>query len=138
VITLDGEPYILPTQIVEQNDPWHLRTYQEKRNLVDGQAYEIRPLTDRRLVAEVERQTREIMREFTPFGYGRFEYRLDAESGEVHFMEVNLNCNLWSKKTIAMAASQIGWSHTELIETILTESLQRHGLIEKALERVAA
>ena len=39
VVTLDGEPYILPTQIVEQDDPWQLRTYQEKRNLVGGQAY---------------------------------------------------------------------------------------------------
>lgn len=138
IITLDGEPYILPIQIVEQDDPRRLRTYQEKRNLVDGQAYEIRPLTDRKLIAEVERQTHAIMGEYLPFDYGRFEYRLDIETGEVRFMEVNLNCNLWSKKTIAIAASQIGWSHGELIENILTESLRRHGLIERAQDRVAA
>ena len=138
VITLDGEPHILPTQIVEQHDPWQLRTYQEKRNLSGDQAYEIRPLTDRRLLAEVERQTRLIMGEFIPFDYGRFEFRLDSASGEVRFMEVNLNCNLWSRKTIAIAASQIGWSHAELIETILTGSLQRQGLIQGAMQRVAA
>ena len=138
VITLDGELYILPTQIVEQDDPWQLRTYQEKRNLVGGQAYEIRPLTDRRLIGEVERQTRLMMGEFIPFDYGRFEFRFDSETGEVRFMEVNLNCNLWSKKTIAMAAAQIGWNHAELIETILTGSLQRHGLIQGAPQRVAA
>ena len=138
VITLDGEPYILPTQIVEQHDPRQLRTYQEKRNLVGGQAYEIRPLTDRSLLSEVEQLTHRIMREYIPFDYGRFEFRLDSETGEVRFMEVNLNCNLWSKKTIAMAAAQIGWSHFELIETILTGSLQRHGLVQGALQRVAA
>lgn len=138
VVTLHGEPYLLPTQIVEQHDPHQLRTYQEKRNLVGGQAYEIRPLIDRRLIEEVERHTHEMLREFTPFDYGRFEYRLDAVTGRVQFMEVNLNCNLWSKKTIAMAASQIAWTHSELIETILTESLQRYGLLERAIERVAA
>lgn len=138
VITLDGVPYILPTQIVEQDDPGQLRTYQEKRNLVGGQAYEIRPLVDRTIVAEVERQTHALIGEFLPFDYGRFEYRIDTDSGDIRFMEVNLNCNLWSKKTIAIAAAQIGWSHSELIENILTESLRRHGLIQRAHDRVAA
>lgn len=138
VITRDGEPFLLPIQIVEQDDPGRLRTYAEKRNLVDGQAYAIRPLDDRRIIAEAERQTYEILREFTPFDYGRFEFRLDIEAGEVRFMEVNLNCNLWSRKTIAMAAAQIGWTHGELIETVLTESLDRHGLLERALDRAAA
>lgn len=138
VITRDGAPFILPTQIVEQEDPHHLRTYQEKRNLVGGQAYEIRPLVDRRIRAEAEHMARELMREFMPFDYGRFEFRLDIASGALRFMEVNLNCNLWSRKTIAIAAGQIGWSHAELIETILTESLDRHGLIEGAYARAAA
>ncbi len=138
VITVDGEPMILPTQIVEQDDPALLRTYQEKRNLCDGQAYEIRPLEDGVVRRIAETRARAVMREFMPFDYGRFEFRLDVERGEVYFMEVNLNCNLWSKKTIAMAASQIGWSHGELVETILGESLRRHGLLERALHRVAA
>jgi len=138
VITLDGAPFFLPAQIVEQQDPSRLRTYEEKRNLVGGQAYEIRRLDDRRLIDEAERQTGLIMREFMPFDYGRFEFRLDAQTGEIRFMEVNLNCNLWSKKTIAIAAAQLGWSHVELIETVLTESLQRHGLIAEALDRAAA
>lgn len=138
VITLDGAPFILPIQIVEQHDPHYLRTYLEKRNLVDDQAYAIRPLTDARIIREAERQSLEMMKEFLPFDYGRFEFRLNEATGEVSFMEVNLNCNLWSKKTIAMAAAQIGWSHAELIETILVESLERQGLLEQALERVAA
>ena len=138
VITLDGEPFILPIQIVEQHDPHYLRTYLEKRNLIDEQAYDIRPLADDRIRREAERQSIEMMKEFLPFDYGRFEFRLDHRTGALSFMEVNLNCNLWSRKTIAMAAAQLGWSHAELIETILTESLARQGLLSRALDRVAA
>jgi D-alanine-D-alanine ligase len=136
VITLDGEPFILPVQIVEQEDPTYLRTYLEKRNLIDDQAYAIRPLDDDRIRMEAARQSIEMMREFLPFDYGRFEFRLNPRTGKLSFMEVNLNCNLWSRKTIAMAASQIGWSHAELIETILTESLDRQGLLDGLADRV--
>jgi len=138
VVMRDGAPFLLPTQIVEQDDPNYLRTYREKRNLVEGQAYEIKPLADRRIREDAERQTRALLREYMPFDYGRFEFRLDAQTGALRFMEVNLNCNLWSKKTIAMAARQIGWSHTELVETILTESLARHGLVRDGALELAA
>lgn len=133
VITVDGEPLILPTQIVEQDDPGELRTYEEKRNLVGGQAYAIGPMESGPIRDAAEAFARTVMREFLPFDYGRFEFRQDLVSGEVSFMEVNLNCNLWSKKTIAMAAAQIGWSHAALVETILSESLRRHGLIDEVL-----
>lgn len=137
VITVDGEPLVLPTQIVEQADPGLLRTYHEKRNLCAGQAYEIRPLTDARVLAMVEARAREMMREFTPFDYGRFEFRIDVATGAIPFLEVNLNCNLWSRKTIAMAAAQIGWSHADLIETILAESFSRHGLMGRQIDVAA-
>jgi D-alanine-D-alanine ligase len=138
VITYEGRPFVLPIQVVEQHDPNYLRTYKEKRNLVDDQAYDIRPLRDAALSAAAERQSLELMKEYWPFDYGRFEFRLDAVTGALSFMEVNLNCNLWSRKTIAMAASQIGWSHAELIETILVESLDRHRLLDRAADRAAA
>lgn len=137
-ITLNGEPFVLPTQIVEQINPAQLRTYQEKRNLTSGQAYEIRPLEEGVLRRVAEERARVMMREFMPFDYGRFEFRLDVATGQVQFLEVNLNCNLWSKKTISMAAQQMGWSHAQLIETILTESLDRQGLLQKAFDVVAA
>jgi len=137
VITVDGEPAILPTQIVEQDDPTLLRTYHEKRNLADGQAYAIRPLTEPLVRAIVEERTRAMMREFMPFDYGRFEFRIDAATRDIQFLEINLNCNLWSRKTIAMAAAQIGWSHGELVETILAESMGRQGLLQRALNLAA-
>jgi len=137
VITVGGAPFVLPTQIVEQDDPGLLRTYHEKRNLCAGQAYEIRPLAASCDLSLVEARAREMMREFMPFDYGRFEFRIDVRTGEILFLEVNLNCNLWSKKTIAMAAAQIGWSHGELVETILAESLRRQGLLAREFDVAA-
>jgi D-alanine-D-alanine ligase len=133
VITIDGKPVILPTQIVEQHDPAKLRTYGEKRNLTHDQCYKIRPLHEDEILDEVLTATAKLALEYMPFDYGRFEYRMDVTTGEVLFLEVNLNCNLWSRKTIAMAAAQIGWSHEDLIETIMAEAIERHGL---AIEEV--
>jgi D-alanine-D-alanine ligase len=44
-------------------------------------------------------------------------------------LEVNLNCNLWSQKVFGKSAELLGWTHLDLIETILCESLLRHGLL---------
>jgi D-alanine-D-alanine ligase len=137
VITVGGEPVILPTQIVRQDDPATLRTYSEKRNLQPGQQYAIQPFGDRALCDVVEGYARTLMREYRPFDYGRFEFRLDVSRGTASFLEVNLNCNLWSRKTISMAAQQAGWTHAQLIETILAESLRRQGLLDMALELAA-
>jgi D-alanine-D-alanine ligase len=137
VVTVDGQPLILPTQIVLQNDPAGLRTYGEKRNLGADQQYHIQPFNDPELVEIVETHTRNLMREFMPFDYGRFEFRMDITRGAIAFMEVNLNCNLWSQKTISIAARQAGWTHHQLIETILVESLRRNGLLDRALDLAA-
>ncbi|WP_076073128.1 phosphoribosylglycinamide synthetase [Sphingomonas montana] len=136
VITVGGKPVLLPVMIVEQADPAVLRSYAEKRDLAGGvQSYAIQPFNDHARLAEIEAATRALMPEFMPFDYGRFEFRIDAGTGQIRFMETNLNCNLWSRKTIAMAARLGGWSHAELIETIVAESLERHGLIDRAKTR---
>lgn len=133
VITMGGEPFILPTMIVEQHDPQELRSYDEKRDLGSGQkTYAIKPFHDHRQAQQLEAAARNLMSEFAPFDYGRFECRLDVRTGEFLFLEINLNCNLWSRKTISLAARLIGWSHEQLIETILCESLGRHGLLTPA------
>lgn len=130
VVTIAGEPFILPMMLFEQADPTHLRTYYEKRDLVDrAQKYRLVPFADARWQGEIEALTLKLVEIFRPFDYGRFEFRLDAEAGEVRMLEVNLNCNLWSEKVYGRSAALFGWSQAELIETILAESLARHGLI---------
>ena len=54
---------------------------------------------------------------------------MKEDTGDVRFLEVNLNCNLWSGKVFGRAAKLAGLTHPELIETILTDSLRRWGLM---------
>jgi D-alanine-D-alanine ligase len=132
IITMHGRPVILPTMIVEQHDPADLRSYDEKRDLDGGvKTYAIKPFHDAEQLGAIHAAALNLMEEFAPFDYGRFECRLDIETGEFQFLEVNLNCNLWSRKTISLAARLAGWTHEQLIETILCESLRRNGVIDK-------
>jgi D-alanine-D-alanine ligase len=62
---------------------------------------------------------------FRPFDYGRFEFRIDFETGEIRLLEVNLNCNLWSEKVFGRAAVAAGFTQADLIETIVAESMIR-------------
>jgi D-alanine-D-alanine ligase len=130
VITIAGEPQILPMVIFRQSDPSHLRTYYEKRDLVDrSQKYSLDPFESPALEAEIAELASKVWEEYRPFDYGRFEFRVNEETGEVNFLELNLNCNLWSEKVIGQSAKLAGWSQEQLIETILAEGLARHGLI---------
>lgn len=131
VITIDGEPVVMPMMLFEQADPTHLRTYYEKRDLVErGHKYQLVDFEDPEWVAKIAAMTRTIADEFRPFDYGRFEFRLDLETGRCDFLEVNLQANLWSEKVFGRSARRAGMSQAELIETILHEGLRRHGLLD--------
>jgi D-alanine-D-alanine ligase len=129
VITV-GDPVVMPMMLFEQADPSHLRTYYEKRDLVDRtQKYQLVDFDDPKLMPVIDDYTRRAMGEFRPFDYGRYEFRVDLETGTVNFLEVNLNCNLWSEKVFGRSARRAGLTQSQLIETILADSLGRHGLI---------
>ncbi len=116
--------------IFRQADPSHLRTYYEKRDLVDRSAkYSLDPFEDEKVSALISDYTAKLFAEYRPFDYGRFEFRVNEETGEVTFLEVNLNCNLWSEKVFGRAAKLAGLTHPQLIETILADSLRRWKLI---------
>lgn len=131
VVGADG-PWILPTHIYRPVDKvGEVRPYEEKRGLAEAVADDpLEPVEDEALVGRLEQLTRAMLPELWPFDYGRFEYRYDPETGDIRFMEVNLSCNLWSKKTISRAAGQIGVSHVELVETIVAHSMERQRLIQ--------
>lgn len=133
VITVNGEPAVMPMMLFEQADPSHLRTYYEKRDLVDrAQKYQLVPFDDAYWQPKIDELTRKMVEVFRPFDYGRYEFRLDLEKGEVRMLEVNLNCNLWSQKVYGRSALLAGLTQEQLIETILCESLARHGLIDRS------
>jgi len=130
VITIEGEPVVMPMMLFEQADPTHLRTYYEKRDLVDrASKYRLVPFDGADLMPTIADHTRRMADEFRPFDYGRFEFRVDLETGTVNFLEVNLQANLWSQKVYGRSAELAGLSQAQLIETILAESLARHGLL---------
>ena len=130
VVTINGEPVIMPMMIFRQADPSHLRTYQEKRDLVDrSQKYSLDPFENTVMIAQITDLTKKAMQEYRPFDYGRWEFRVNEDTGEVTFLELNLNCNLWSQKVFGRSALLAGWTQEQLIETILAESLRRHGLM---------
>ena len=129
VITI-GEPVILPKMIFRQADPAHLRTYYEKRDLVDRSGkYSLDAFEDLAMSEKISEYTRTLYAEYRPFDYGRWEFRVNEQTGEIHFLEVNLNCNLWSEKVFGRAAKLAGLTQAELIETILADSLRRNGLM---------
>ena len=135
VITVDGEPVVMPMMLFQQADPSHLRTYYEKRDLVDrAQKYQLVEFDDAYWQPKIDALTRKMVEVFRPFDYGRYEFRLDAEKGDVQMLEVNLNCNLWSEKVYGRSARIAGLTQSQLIETILCESLRRHGLLDPRVQ----
>jgi len=108
----------------------NFRSYEEKRALVDAPKEKLERIENAALVGKLEEYTRLMLPELWPFDYGRFEFRHDSQTGELRFMEVNLSCNLWSKKTVSGSARLLGVSHAELVETILAHSMLRQGVID--------
>jgi D-alanine-D-alanine ligase len=131
VITVDGVPVVMPMMLFEQADPTHLRTYYEKRDLVErASKYELVPFDDGEWVPRIAEMTRLMAEEYRPFDYGRFEFRLDLATGACNFLEVNLQANLWSQKVFGRSAVRAGLTQAQLIETILHEGLRRYGLLD--------
>lgn len=129
-ITIDSKPVALPMLWYEREDTQRLWTYYEKRDLVQNtEKAALKRFDDPELAPKIEEMATKVAREFLPFDYGRIEFRLDLDTGDINFIEINLNCNLWSEKVMAKAAAQAGFSHADLLETILAEAFRRNALI---------
>ena len=129
VVGADG-PWLLPTMyFTMEGQDGNFRSYEEKRALVNAPKEKLTRMEDEALTEQLNAYTRMMLPELWPFDYSRFEYRFDPVTRDVRFMEVNLSCNLWSKKTVSGAARLLGVSHVELVETILVHSLRRQGVI---------
>jgi len=124
VVGADG-PWMLPPMAYRPDAPERVRSYEEKRNLVGTSDDPLEPVDDAALLERLAAYTAALLRDLWPFDYGRFEYRYDPATGALRFMEVNLSCNLWSKKTISRSAATLGVSHEALVETIVAHSLAR-------------
>lgn len=129
-ITIDNKPVQLPMLWYEREDTSKLWTYYEKRDLVENTEKAALKVFDHPDFApKITELAAKVANEFVPFDYGRIEFRYDPKKGEVNFIEINLNCNLWSEKVIAKAAAEVGFSHADLLETIVGEAWRRNGLM---------
>ncbi len=131
----DGEQF-LPLMRFDF-DPDALRTYAHKRGFEKSSA-KLAQEHDPRVIETVADYTRRLLPELSPFDYARFEYRMDAQTGEIRFLEVNLQCNIWQPRVIGTSAKIAGFTYPELMETIIASSLLRQGLLEEAPERIPA
>jgi len=134
VVGADG-PWLLPPMAYFPDVPGMPRSYEEKRGLVEGPVAEgredpLRIVDDPALAGRLDSAVRALLPELWPFDYGRFEFRYDPATDKILFMEVNLSCNLWSKKTISRSARTLGIGHARLVETILAHSLLRQGVVK--------
>ncbi len=131
-ITIRDEAVQLPMLWYEREDTQRLWTYYEKRDLVQNtEKAALKGFEHPELAPKVAEYAAKVAREFLPFDYGRIEFRVDLNTGDVNFIEINLNCNLWSEKVMAKAAARSGFSHADLLETILAEAWARNGLISR-------
>lgn len=133
----DGRPWLLPAMIYLPAELSGHRSYEEKRGLVAAADDPLVLVEDRPLRERLERMTRTLLTELWPFDYGRFEYRFDPDTGALMFMEANLSCNLWSRKTISRSAASLGVDHVMLVEAIVAHSLARQGVGAGALDLAA-
>jgi len=118
-------------------DPEALRTYAHKRGF-EASSAKLEQELDPIVIEKTAEFTQALMPELAPFDYGRFEFRLDSETGEISFLEVNLQCNIWQPRVIGTSAAIAGFTYPELLETIITASMLRQGLLEHQPERFEA
>ncbi len=126
----NGEPVYLPV-MKYGGDNDRLRTYEEKRGFIQNDD-NWTPFYDPNVCANLVNEVEKMMPDIWPFDYGRFEFKYNPTTGESAFIELNMSCNLWSKKTVANSWMSMGYTYPELVETILTHSLLRQGVIEDA------
>lgn len=125
----DGEPVYLPVMKYTSAEDDRLRTYEEKRGLVPS-SEGFKPFYEEDLCNLVIGEVEKMMPEIWPFDYGRFEFKVNPETMQSTFIEVNMSCNLWSRKTLSLSWQSLGYTHAELVETILCHSLLRQGVID--------
>ncbi len=129
----EGQPLLMPPMLFRPGENGAPRSYEEKRALIPTEVEDpLEPIGEGLLRTRLFDQVEAMLPEYWPFDYGRFEFRYDPADGSLAFMEVNLSCNLWSRKSISRSAQTIGISHTALVETIVAHSMARQGVIDMA------
>lgn len=125
-------PWILPIIRFHVDDPFAIRSYEQKRHLTPSDDVVLQQYDNQEVIDRLHAAAHAILPEVWPCDYGRMEFKYDPDTDTLNFLEINLSCNLWSRKAIPVSARMAGVSYPELIETILCHSLVRQGVISEA------
>jgi len=125
----DGQPVLLPVMKYSPPAGGAIRSYEEKRGLVAADEG-LDCMAGHPLARHVEAESRRLLADVWPFDYGRFEFKVDPATGQSQFLELNMSCNLWSRKSVSRAWQSLGFGHDALVETILCHSMLRQGVVD--------
>ena len=115
--------WVLPATKLVTSSPDSVPTYEEKRGFASG--YECAIYDAYSEYPDILKYTEILTKAIWPFDYGRIDYRINPESGQVYFLEYNVCGNLSAEKSVAQGAFAAGLTHTQLVETIICSSLTR-------------
>ena len=80
-ITINNAPVPLPMLWYEREDTQKLWTYYEKRDLIpNAEKSTLKTFDHSELAPQIEAMAKKVAREFTPFDYGRIEFRVDLKT----------------------------------------------------------
>ena len=122
-------PWVLPPMRFYVDDPKAIRSYEQKRHLASKDTVRLETLPEGKLLDRVVETSMKLLPEIWPCDIGRVELKYDEKTDSLNFIEINLSCNLWSKKATALSAATIGVTHPQLLETLLCHSLRRQGVV---------
>lgn len=121
---------IPPMEIVykNQNETFHVYSYQVKRNYQQYVKYECPAHLDENIIREVMNISKQIYQALECRDFSRIDYRVSPE-GEIYFIEINPLPGLApGYSDFPMAAEFIGIPYDELIVKILNSALKRYGM----------
>ena len=110
----EGEPLIATARV--KHDP----DYQEKRGVDIREASDLPPA----LLVRLERYAKRIYRLLELAGYGRIDFRIDAQ-GRPWFLEANPNPEIAEYEEFASAAECAGIDYEQLLRTIVSLGMRR-------------
>ena len=123
-------PWILPALHMDPGNSTTVRTYEQKRHLTGGtDTVKLTVIKDDQLLEQLHTAALQILPEVWPHDFGRMEFKYDPNTDTLNFIEINLSCNLWSKKASSVSAQTLGITHEDFVETLIVHSLHRHGLV---------
>ncbi len=126
VIMKENSAIILPAIREESSLKGNVVTYHQKRKVANGLRRSVE--ADSGIARIIENASQSIVEQIQPIDYTRIDYILSS-TGTLNFLEFNVCCNLGIQSAFTLSAKSVGMSHSQLVLSILNESLRRQGII---------